>query len=589
MPENSSSPRVAYFSMEAGLEGRMPTYSGGLGVLAGDTLRAAADLGLPLVGVTLLHRQGYFHQRLEAGGNQIEEPYNWEPLEFLEPLAIRAEVTVEGRRVVLQPWLYTVVGATGSTIPVYFLDAVLPENDPYDQALTGQLYGGDERYRLAQEVLLGLGGVAMLRALGHKDIDTYHMNEGHSALLALALLEEMVDGNGMGLVSAGPEEFAAVRERCVFTTHTPVPAGHDRFSMDLVRGIVGDHFANVLERLPSTPDNTLNMTFLALFFARYVNGVSMRHGEVSQAMYPSYHIHAITNGVHAATWTSKPFQDLFDREVAEWRADRSYLRYAITIPVEQVQEAHARAKAELLREVQRRTGLRLEPNAFTIGFARRAATYKRAALLFSDPERLKSIARDTGPIQLVFAGKAHPRDEAGQALIKRVFEGGGQVSPDIPFVYLEEHDMALAKLLCSGVDMWLNNPQRPQEASGTSGMKAALNGVPSLSVLDGWWVEGWVEGVTGWAIGDESDVESDTSSEAWSLYNKLRYVVLPLYYDRPQAYGRVMRSTIALNGSFFNAQRMMSQYVENAYKPGSAWRFGNGRVPESELTADRLR
>jgi len=569
--------------MEAGLEPGMPTYSGGLGVLAGDTLRAAADLGVPMVAVTLLHRQGYFRQHLEADGNQVEEAYTWEPSRYLEPMPNRVRVLVEGRTVTLQPWRYVVKGVSGHTVPVYFIDAALPENDPRDQALTGQLYGGDERYRLAQEVLLGTGGIALLRGLGLDQVDTYHMNEGHSALLSLALLREAVGSRGLAGVT--PEDLERVRASCVFTTHTPVPAGHDRFPMSLVREVLPADEAAALSLLPCTTDNTLNMTFLALHFARYVNGVSMRHGEVSQAMYPGYRVHAITNGVHAATWTSRPFQDLFDREVPEWRRDNAYLRYAISIPLEQVQEAHARAKQALLDEVRRRTGLRLDMNRMTIGFARRAATYKRAALLFSDPERLKAIARDAGPIQLIFAGKAHPRDEAGQALIRRVYEGAAQVKDEIPFVYLEEHDMALAKLLCSGVDLWLNNPQRPQEASGTSGMKAALNGVPSLSVLDGWWVEGWAEGVTGWAIGDESDIEPDSESEAWSLYNKLRYVILPLFYQRPQGYARVMRSTIALNGSFFNAQRMMSQYVENAYKLGSAWRFGDGAAERSALGA----
>jgi starch phosphorylase len=568
------SPRVAYFSMEAGLESGMPTYSGGLGVLAGDTLRAAADLGVPMVAVTLLHRQGYFRQRLEAGGNQIEEPYVWEPSRYLQPLSELIHVAIEGRQVALKPWRYIVRGVSGHSVPVYFLDAALPENDARDQALTGQLYGGDERYRLSQEALLGFGGIALLEALGCRDIQTYHMNEGHSALLTLALLEASLERRGVS--EPDTADFEDVRRRCVFTTHTPVPAGHDRFPMELVAEVLGGERAAALQGLPFAHDGVLNMTFLALFFARYVNGVALRHGEVSQAMYPSYEVHAITNGVHATTWTSQPFQELFDREIPEWRRDNTYLRYAVAVQVEQIMEAHAKAKQALLAEVKRRTGTDLDPNAMTIGFARRAATYKRAALLFSDPDRLKSITRDVGPIQLVFGGKAHPRDEAGQALIRRVFEGGASVKPEIPFVYLEEHDMALGKLLTSGADLWLNNPQKPQEASGTSGMKAAINGVPSLSVLDGWWVEGWVEGVTGWAIGDESDIETDSASEAWSLYNKLRYVVLPLFYDRPQAYGRVMRSTIALNGSFFNAQRMMEQYVENAYRLGAGWRFGNG-------------
>jgi starch phosphorylase len=541
----------------------MPTYSGGLGVLAGDTLRSAADLGVPMVAITLLHRQGYFRQHLEADGNQLEEPYTWEPAKFLEALPERVTVQVEGRAVSLRPWVYLVKGVSGHEVPVYFLDAALAENDPRDQALTGQLYGGDDRYRLAQEVLLGIGGLSMLRALGYDAIETYHMNEGHSALLTLALLHEVTDGREG--VAPSAMDYETVRQRCVFTTHTPVPAGHDRFPMDLVRSVAGLRFAEGLETMPFVVDHVLNMTFLALFFARYVNGVAMRHGEVSQAMYPAYHVHAITNGVHAGTWTSKPFQELYDREVAEWRRDNNYLRYAISIPIEQIQEAHTRAKQEFIAEVQRRTGVRLEQNTLTIGFARRAATYKRAALLFSDADRLKAIARDSGPIQLVFAGKAHPRDEAGQALIRRVFEGGAEVRDQIPFVYLEEHDMALAKLLCGGVDLWLNNPQKPQEASGTSGMKAALNGVLNLSVLDGWWVEGHIEGVTGWAIGNGSGDAASHKRDAEDLYRKLDEIVLPLWYDDRSRWIWMMKQSISKLGSYFNSTRMMRRYASEAY------------------------
>jgi starch phosphorylase len=462
----------------------------------------------------------------------------------------------------LRAWLYRLAGAGGFEVPLYMLDADLPDNDPEDRKLTGQLYGGDQRYRLRQEAILGMGGVLMLRALGYDEIETYHMNEGHSALLTLALLNEA--SAAAGAVSEG--DIASVRGRCVFTTHTPVPAGHDRFPMELVRSVLGESVADTLERLPCCEGDLLNMTFLGLFFSRYVNGVARRHGEVAQSLYPDHKIEAITNGVHAGNWVSEPFAELFDRDIPNWRGDNHYLRQALNLEVDDILDAHQRAKRQLFAEVERRTGVRLDPAVITIGFARRAAAYKRADLVFSDPEVLRTIARQAGPLQFIYAGKAHPHDAPAKDLIKRVIAARDDLSEDVPVVYLEEHDMGLARLLCSGVDVWLNNPQKPLEASGTSGMKAALNGVPSLSVLDGWWPEGWIEGVTGWSIGETLEDEDD-AREANSLYSKLSYVILPLYYGSPALYGRIMRNTIAINGAYFTAQRMLEQYLSRAYTP----------------------
>ena len=557
--------RIAYFSMEVGLQTEMPTYSGGLGVLSGDTLRAAADLGAPMVAVTLLYRQGFFRQHLSADGSQTETAPRWEPERFLQPLETIVRLPLEGREVCLRPWVYRVQGAGGHEIPLYMLDADLPENDAEDRELTGQLYGGDQRYRLRQEALLGMGGVVMLRALGYDQLDTFHMNEGHSALLTLALINE-----SRGLANAVSEgDIATVRNLCVFTTHTPVPAGHDRFPMPLVRSVLGDSTADLIDGLPCRDEDTLNMTMLGLFFSRYVNGVARRHGEVAQALYPHYKVSAITNGVHAVTWTSDAFAQLYDRKLTGWRRDSHYLRQALDLSVEDVMEAHQRAKRDLVGEVARRTGVQLDPTVMTIGFARRAAAYKRADLVFSQPEMLRQIARNVGSIQFIYAGKAHPHDIQAKELIKRVVAAGEDLERDVPVVYLEEHDMGLGKTLCSGVDLWLNNPLKPMEASGTSGMKAALNGVPSLSVLDGWWPEGWIEGVTGWSIGDGSD-DDDPVRESLSIYNKLSYVILPLFYGSPSLYGRVMRSTIAINGSYFTTERMLQQYLNAAYAvPGA--------------------
>jgi starch phosphorylase len=548
--------------MEVGLESAWPTYGGGLGVLAADTLRAAADLGVPMVGVTLVHRQGYALQHLDTRGNQTESPAPWSPEANLEPLAARAQVTIEGRRVVIRPWRHVITGVSGQSVPVYLLDTALEENDPWDRTLTDRLYGGDQRYRLCQEVVLGIGGVEALRALGHRDVQTYHMNEGHSALLALGLLAEESGGQGPPTLTKPLRD--AVRRRCVFTTHTPVPAGQDQFPVDLVRHVLGDGWTSALHG-ECCLNGTVNMTYLGLYFAHYINGVAMHHGAISRGMFPGYPVNSITNGVHAVTWTTPPWQRLFDRYFPEWRRDNLYLRYAVSIPPGEILQAHVEAKRALLDEVERRGGVRLDPAALTLGFARRAAAYKRADLLFTDLDRLRHIARDAGPVQVIFAGTAHPRDEGGKAVIRRVFGAAAALGNAVRVVYLEGYDMGLARVLCGGADVWLNTPQKPEEASGTSGMKAALNGVPSLSILDGWWPEGHLEGVTGWAIGEDAENPSDPTREAVSLYDKLQYVILPLFHGRPLAFAQVMRSAVALNGSYYNAQRMMGQYLQNAY------------------------
>jgi starch phosphorylase len=425
------------------------------------------------------------------------------------------------------------------------------------------LYGGDQRYRLCQEAILGLGGVAVLRTLGHERFGNYHMNEGHSALLALALLDELSPGEQ----KPTPEAIQAVRRQCVFTTHTPVPAGHDMFQTGLVHSTLGERLGRRLAELGCYPCGELNMTYLSLFFSHYVNGVSMRHENISQDMFPDYPVNAITNGIHAATWASDPFVRLFDRNMPEWRKDTLYLRYAVGIPLDEIREAHAEAKRMLLAEVERRAGRKLDPEALTIGFARRATPYKQPRLSFHSKDRLREIARTVGPLQMIFAGKAHPHDQHGKDLIRGIFQDAAELGTEVPVVYLEDYDMALGKLICSGVDVWLNTPTKPQEASGTSGMKAALNGVPSLSILDGWWIEGHVEGVTGWSVGESWRKEGNTDEEAASLYDKLETVIGPLFYQKPDEFARIRRSAIALNGSFFNAQRMLLQYVKNAYVP----------------------
>ena len=548
--------------MEVALDPNMPTYSGGLGMLAGDTLRSAADLGAAVVAVSLVYRKGYFRQILDPSGNQSEQPQLWEPERTLKPIEGRVSIEIEQHQVHVRAWQYDVQGVDGDIVPVYLLDTNVPENSEADRALTDSLYGGDDRYRLCQEIVLGLGGFELLRKLGYDRIQAYHMNEGHSALLALGLLERRLDQSFAGRVKQ--LDIDGIRRMCIFTTHTPVPAGHDQFPKPLVKQLLGDDRLALLHDTQALHDDSLNMTYLALRFSGYVNGVAMRHGEVSRGMFPAYTISAITNGVHARTWTSPAFCELFDQYIPGWRTDNNYLRYAISIPLDDIRSAHAKAKAALFHEIRQRTGAELNPKVFTMGFARRASTYKRANLLFQDRDRLKRIARDVGPIQIVYAGKAHPRDEGGKKIIRDVFNGAQSLSDTIRTVYVENYDMQWGRLITSGVDIWLNTPMRPQEASGTSGMKAALNGVPSFSVVDGWWAEGWIEGVTGWAIGNTEVVE-DPASEVSTLYDKLERQIIPMFYGNPQRYTEVMRSAIAMNGSFFNTQRMVQQYLANAY------------------------
>jgi len=550
--------RVAYFSMEVAADARIPTYSGGLGVLAGDALRSCADLKIPVVGVTLLYRSGYFDQRLDAHGNQQELPVGWDPSSFARLLSGSANVSIEGRSVAIRAWEYRIRGCTGYSVPLLLLDTRIEENAPADRELTSFLYGGDERYRLCQEVVLGVGGVRTLRRLGFTSVERFHMNEGHAALLALELLRESSERSGTAW------DFTTVRHHCIFTTHTPVPVGHDRFSYELVDRVVGEAFPREVVRMLGGTDH-LNMTLLAMNLSQYINGVAKKHGEVSRAMFPGHPVDAITNGVHSRFWTCESFAKLYDRHVPGWVADPFLLRNAISIPKSEIWNAHQEAKARLIDEVKRRTGTALDPNALSIGFARRAALYKRPELIFSNTGQLKSIVQRTGPLQIVFAGKAHPRDEAGKELIRRVFRHADELYGHVKVVYLENYDLELAKLITSGVDLWLNTPRRPEEASGTSGMKAAHNGVPSLSILDGWWIEGRVEGITGWSIGDDPARPADDEQEAAALYQKLESVVAPAYFGDRERWLDVMRHAIALNASFFNTHRMVQQYAASAY------------------------
>ena len=555
--------KIAYFSMEIALAKALPTYSGGLGMLAGDSLRSAADTGVSLIAVSLVHRRGYFEQHLDASGQQTETDVVWSPETTLPSVNQKITITMQGRELTLQAWRFDVVGHTGHIIPVYLLDSDVEGNDPWDRHLTDHLYGGDTYYRLCQETILGLGGIHLLHALGMQP-EVCHMNEGHAALLTIGLLEARLAP--APLSSATEADAEAIKRQCVFTTHTPVPAGHDKFGLDQMVQVLGQERSATIERFGCLHNDLLNMTYLALRFSRYVNGVSMLHGQVSQQMFPEYPVHAITNGIHAATWLSQAFQDLLDKEIPAWRHDNQYLRSVYGIEPTVIDATHAIGKQRLIATVKQRTGVDLDPNVLTLGFARRVATYKRANLLLQSPERLIEIANRLGGLQILMAGKSHPADNGGKGLIREIFATAAKLeSSKLRILYLENYDWELGEQLTNGVDVWLNTPLRPYEASGTSGMKAAINGVPSLSVMDGWWIEGCAEDITGWGI----ENTEDEAEQAERLYDKLENAVLPLYADKVR-WAEMRRHCIAINGTFFNTHRMLGQYVSNAYFPPSA-------------------
>lgn len=559
--EITKEPRIAYFSMEIGLTKDIPTYSGGLGVLAGDTIKSAADLRLPLVAVTLLTKKGYFRQILDKRGRQLEEPEELDPSRFMIPLPQRITVEIEERTVYVQAWLYEVRSLTGGFIPVFFLDTDIEENLPQDRDITHYLYGGDKAYRLKQEIVLGVGGVRILDELGFR-IKKYHMNEGHASLLSIELLRKFKKDIEEVWDERLVWDVESVKDLCVFTTHTPVEAGHDKFPYELVSKILGDFIPlYVLQDLGGK--DHLNMTLLALNLSKYVNGVAKKHGEVSKNMFPGYEIHAITNGVHSYTWTCDSFKRLYDKYLPGWANEPELFVRVGRIPDEEIWEAHMEAKRHLLEFVRQKTGIEMSPDIFTIGFARRATAYKRADLLFSDIDRLERIGK--GRLQIIYAGKAHPRDEAGKFLIEKIFVIKEKLKDSIKIVYLENYNIEIASKLVSGVDVWLNTPLRPLEASGTSGMKATHNGVPNFSVLDGWWIEGHIEGFTGWAIGPSPDIPADPARDADDMYNKLENIILPIFYNDRRTWIRIMQNAIGKNAYYFNSHRMMRRYVTEAY------------------------
>ena len=539
--------QIAYFSAEIGLSAELPTYSGGLGVLAGDHIKASADAGFPMLGISLLYKEGYFKQTISEDGNQEESYPRFDIGENLSPLKDKFSIRVRGRDVWIQACEYLHKSESGHVVPIYFLDTDIDENIDEDRLITLRLYSGDKDHRLLQESVLGFGGISFLETLGFSSISKYHMNEGHSSFLTLALLEKF---NG---------DENKVRSMCHFTTHTPVAAGHDSFSIDRCKKIIGPLMPDNLE-LPSTPKNRLHMTELGLNYSRTANGVSQLHGDVAQNQFPDFMIDYITNGVYHPHWVGDSFSSLFDNRLSGWRTEPDLLKNLDNITDEELQSAHENQKKILIDYANIHAEKKLSSDILTIGFARRAAEYKRANLVFSDIDRLLEMGR--GKVQFIFSGKAHPKDDGGKDLIREVIQNANKLSNSINIVFLENYNMTLGRLITSGVDLWLNTPIRPMEASGTSGMKATLNGVPNFSILDGWWAEGCVHGKNGWAIGSAN--LGDDDSDANSLYEILKNDIIKVYYSDKERWTRIMRNSIK-TGVDFTAYRMVIEYQNKYY------------------------
>ena len=538
---------IAYFSAEIGISSNLPTYSGGLGVLAGDHIKSAADLGINMIAISLLYKEGYFKQIIDQEGKQKEVYPKFIPEPLLTELDDIFSIKLNGKKVFIKACVYNHISINGNNIPIYFLDTDIPENDYETRKITLRLYSGDDKHRILQEAILGFGGMKLLNVLGKDKIAKYHMNEGHCSFLVLYLLKKL---NG---------DVEKVRSKCHFTTHTPVSAGHDQFEFQLVKKILGDLLPSKLP-LPSLQQNKFHMTELGLHFSNTANGVSKLHGDVAQKQFPWKDIGYVTNGVHHYTWVNNFFTKLFDESFPGWQTEPGLLLDIDKVDSDSLWNAHLSSKIDLIHYANSQLSKALDPNILTIGFARRAATYKRAQLIFKDAERLIDLG--AGKIQLIFSGKAHPNDKEGKDLIYGIIKNAKEFEDKIKIIYLENYNMWLGKLITTGVDVWLNTPMRPNEASGTSGMKSALNGIPNLSILDGWWNEGCIDKINGWSIGVSKNTNDE--SDANSLYDVLEKEVIPTFYGDKERWISIMRNSI-ITGVDFTSQRMVRDYQKLYY------------------------
>ena len=538
---------IGYFTAEIGLWSELHTYSGGLGVLAGDHIKSAADSGKNLVAVTLLYREGYGRQRLDIDGKQTESFAAIDPNEHLIPTGLEIALPLDDTMLFAKVWKVEIKGIEGHHVPVYFLDTDHQKNSQYHRKLSARLYGGDDKIRIRQEYLLGVGGLQLLDSIGIQ-LKGLHLNEGHCTFSLLQLLAQ----------GWTREDLC---QKVLFTTHTPVPAGHDRFEWKDVEEVIGGLLPpDAKDIVKNAGDNEegrrCSMSHLAVGLCNHVNGVSALNAQIAQSMYNGREIYPITNGIHHLTWVSSPMKSLFDKHIPTWKQSPEHLIKADEIPIDEVMIARQRSRKILNELIKASNDITLEEHRLTIGFARRFATYKRANLVFHDLERLRSIGKNR--IQFVFSGKAHPKDSGGKQLIESIFGSKSELNGDIPVVFLENYDMDTGLAMTSGVDIWLNNPIRPMEASGTSGMKAAMNGVPNCSILDGWWPEACVHGMNGWALGNGEDTRDDARDAAY-IYEVLEEQILPIWENDKSQWAEIVRRSIVAS-SKFTGKRMIEDY-----------------------------
>lgn len=541
--------QTAYFSMEIGVKDSMKTYAGGLGILAGDTIKTAADTGYGMVAVTLLYKNGYFKQNLASDGEQLEAPDTWDYQSELQDTGVYVDVPVKDGIVKVQVLKHTQKGLSGE-VDIIFLNTDLEDNPEKYKYASYNLYTPFENTRLLQEIILGIGGVYALQALGYTELSTYHLNESHAAFGILALEETL-----------GSREEA--KSKVVFTTHTPAEHGHKKYHFDELSNTLTQDF---LSKISDEIENgIINMTIFCLNNSRYSNAVAKRHGEVSNQMFPGRRIDYITNGIHIDSWISDSFRNLFNEEIGDFLSNPNLLKKATKIKPEKIAQAHLENKKNLIQFIKEATQIELSVDVLTIGFARRVDGYKRSGLIFKNLPLLKRIAEQNRGLQLVFSGKAYFDYKDGEDYIGKVFQLEHQDLGKLRVVYIPDYGMSISKYMISGCDLWLNNPLKPLEASGTSGMKAALNGVPNFSTLDGWWLEGYFEGKNGWSIGDDS-MQNNEEIQIYDLYSKLEHQILPIYNNFKRNWYKVARNAIALNASYFNTHRMLEEYRKKAYE-----------------------
>jgi len=536
--------KIAYFSAEIGIKDKIKIYSGGLGILAGGTIKAMADLETPFCAVSLLYKKGYFKQKINENSWQEELEDYWDYKKILKDTKKEVKVNIKGEDVFIRIWKYEFKGITGHKTPIFLLDTNLEKNSDWAKELTEHLYVGD---RLSQEIVLGIGG---FRALEKLEInpEIYHMNEGHSAFLTLELYKKL--GLEIGW------DDGHVKDKCVFTTHTPIPAGHDKFKYNEVyEALKGEDKIIPLHIKKLAGENELNTTKLAMSFSSHINAVSEKHAEVTREMFPDFTIYGITNGVHAASWANKYLTKILDEKIKGWKEDSTKLNQVFKIKNELIWDSHIKAKSDMINFINKNniTGAKLKKDVLTIGFARRFIAYKDAELIFQNIDNLKKLGKK---VQFVFAGKSHKNDILGKEIMKRIIDNAKELKDFISIAFIPDYDKDSAKFLVSGSDLWLNTPIPYNEASGTSGMKAAINGCLHFSRLDGWAIESFEMNGGGFPICDYND-----------LMSTLEYKIIPMFYsDDKTPWICEMKLSIGNSGSYFNTHRMAKEYIRNAYK-----------------------